>query len=173
MNDGYIKLYRRMMKWGWYKDSKTKDVFLHLLFLACYEPCFFKGEEIHEGQCVTTVHEISAGTGISVSSVKTALNHLKSTNELTIKTTSKFSIITLNNYAEYQGDSKDFDKRLTNDRQTDSKRIANLSDIKKEKKDKKDKKDKNIYISGVKKKENEPSFDINEVNKQLSENAFF
>ena len=33
-NEGYIKLYRRMMKWGWYTDTPTKCVFLHLLFLA-------------------------------------------------------------------------------------------------------------------------------------------
>lgn len=42
-NEGYIKLYRRMMKWGWYTDTPTKCVFLHLLFLACYEPCYYKG----------------------------------------------------------------------------------------------------------------------------------
>ena len=33
-NEGYIKLYRKMKKWGWYKDQNTKDVFLHLLLEA-------------------------------------------------------------------------------------------------------------------------------------------
>lgn len=49
-NEGYIKLYRRMMKLGWYTDTPTKCVFLHLLFLACYEPCYYKGVQLEPGQ---------------------------------------------------------------------------------------------------------------------------
>ncbi len=121
-NDGYIKLYRKMMKWGWYTDTNTKCVFLHLLFMACYEPCYFKGIYLEQGQIITTVKEISEGTNISTRCVRTSLERLKSTNELTIKSTNKYSIITLNNYSDYQGTDKDFDKQLTNNRQTTDKR---------------------------------------------------
>lgn len=122
MNEGYIKLYRKMMKWGWYTDTNTKCVFLHLLFLACYEPCYFKGIYLEPGQVITTVKEISEGTNISTRSVRTSLDRLKSTNELTIKTTNKFSIITLNNYSDYQGSDNVTDKQVTNKRQTNDKR---------------------------------------------------
>ncbi len=118
VNEGYIKLYRKMMKWGWYTDTNTKCVFLHLLFMACYEPCFFKGIYLEPGQVITTVKEISEGTNISTRSVRTSLERLKSTNELTIKTTNKYSVITLNNYTDYQGTDKDIDKQTTNKRQT-------------------------------------------------------
>ena len=57
-NEGYIKLYRRMMKWGWYTDTPTKCVFLHLLFLACYEPCYFKGVRLEAGQVVASVKQL-------------------------------------------------------------------------------------------------------------------
>ena len=30
-NEGFIKLYRKMLEWGWYDDGPTKDVFIHLL----------------------------------------------------------------------------------------------------------------------------------------------
>lgn len=134
-NEGYIKLYRKMKKWGWYKDQNTKDVFLHLLLEACYETCYFKGVPLEPGQVITTVKEISDGTGISVRSVRTSLERLKSTNELTIETSSRFSIITLLNYTDYQGSDKGSDKQVTNERQTSdkppySKEIKEVKEVK-------------------------------------------
>ena len=122
-NDGYIKLYRKMTQWGWYKDQNTKDVFLHLLLEACYEPCCFRGHRLGIGQVAATVKEISEKTGISVKSVRTSLDKLKSTNELAIETTNKFSIFTLLNYAEYQGTGNQTGKRLANNWQTTGKRF--------------------------------------------------
>ena len=101
-NEGYIKLYRRMMKWGWYTDTPTKCVFLHLLFLACYEPCYYKGVHLETGQAVASIRQISTDTGISVQSVRTALCHLKSTQEITQCEHGKFSVFTVNNYSDYQ-----------------------------------------------------------------------
>ena len=134
-NEGYIKLYRKMKKWGWYKDQNTKDVFLHLLLEACYETCYFKGVPLEPGQVITTVKEISDETGISVRSVRTSLERLKSTNELTIETSSRFSIITLLNYTDYQGSDKGSDKQVTNERQTSdkppySKEIKEVKEVK-------------------------------------------
>ena len=57
-NDGYIKLYRKMMKWGWYTDTNAKCVFLHLLFLAQYEACFYRGFEVVVGQARTSIRVI-------------------------------------------------------------------------------------------------------------------
>ena len=41
-------------------------------------------------------------TGISERSIRTCLENLKATNELTIKTTNQFSVITIVNYEKYQ-----------------------------------------------------------------------
>lgn len=126
-NDGYIKLYRKMTDWGWYKDQNTKDVFLHLLLEACYEPCFFRNANLKAGQIATTVKEIKEKTGISEQSIRTSLNRLKSTNEITIETTNKFSIITLNNYADYQGANNQSNNQLTNNQQTTNKQLTNAT----------------------------------------------
>ena len=40
-NAGFIKLYRKMLEWGWYDDGPTKDVFIHLLLIASYEDKFY------------------------------------------------------------------------------------------------------------------------------------
>ena len=172
-NDGYIKLYRKMMKWGWYTDTNTKCVFLHLLFMACYEPYYVGGTRLEPGQVITTVKEISEGTGISVRSVRTSLDRLKSTNELTIKTSNKNSLITVNNYSDYQGVDKDSDKQVTNKRQTNDKQTTNATYIKEGKEGKEGKE----YISyekkrGRKKKtENSepPSFDLEKLEKEMKQ----
>ncbi len=146
-NEGYIKLYRKMTKWGWYKDNNTKCVFLHLLFMACYEPCFYRNHYLEVGQIATTLKEISEGTGISVQSIRTSLNRLKSTNEITINSTSKFSIITLLNYSDYQGDNKPSNNQLTNNQQTTNKQLTNASYNKEIKEVKKNKEDKEILYA--------------------------
>lgn len=101
-NEGYIKLYRRMMKWGWYTDTPTKCVFLHLLFLACYEPCYFRGVQLEAGQTVASIRQIATDTGLSVKQVRTAIEHLKQTQEVAQKSCGKFSVYTVNNYTDYQ-----------------------------------------------------------------------
>lgn len=112
-NEGYIKLYRKMTKWGWYEDSATKDVFLHLLLIAQYEPCEYRGVHLDIGQAVTSIKKLSADTGLSVRSVRTALDHLKATQEVTQCQHGKISVITLNNYGEYQGSDTKNDKMAT------------------------------------------------------------
>lgn len=124
-NDGFIKLYRKMTQWGWYKDQNTKDVFLHLLLEACYEPCYFRNIQLEIGQVATTVREIKEKTGINEQPIRTSLKKLISTNEITIKTTNKYSVITLLNYAEYQGTNNQFNNPLTNNQQTTNKQLTN------------------------------------------------
>lgn len=148
-NEGYIKLYRKMMKWGWYTDTNAKCVFLHLLFLAQYEACFYRGVKLDVGQAVTSIREISTQTGISVQSVRTALEHLKSTQEITQSPHGKFSVFTVKNYSVYQGDNT-----TANNQVTQNQHSANTDPyIKKSRSQEiKNIKEKNISIEILKKK---------------------
>ena len=148
-NGGYIKLYRKMMKWGWYTDTNAKCVFLHLLFLAQYEACFYRGVKLDVGQAVTSIREISNQTGISVQSVRTALDHLKSTQEITQLPHGNFSVFTVKNYSEYQGDNT-----ISNNQVTQNQHSANTDPyIKKSRSQEvKNIKEKNISIEILKKK---------------------
>lgn len=129
VNDGYIKLYRRMMKWGWYTDTPTKCVFLHLLFLACYEPCFYKNVHLEPGQAVSSIRQIATDTGLTVKQVRTALNHLKETQEVAQSASGKFSVFTVNNYADYQCTGTDEGKQRAQKGHSE----GTLSNIKKNK----------------------------------------
>lgn len=102
MRGGYIKLHRKFTKWGWYGDPNTARVFLHLLLTASWEECEYRGYKIRPGQVVTGRRKLAKDLKMSERSVRTALEHLKSTHEITIKPTNKFSIITIENWDKYQ-----------------------------------------------------------------------
>ena len=114
-NNGYIKLHRKLINWGWYKDSNTKAVFLHLLMIANYTESRYKGVEIHPGQAVIGRKTLAAALGMSEQKIRTALNHLKSTNEITIKSTNKFSVVTIVNWALYQSEGDNLTNELTSE----------------------------------------------------------
>ena len=67
---------------------------------------------------VTSVAALVEFTGLTTQQVRTALKNLQSTKEITIKTTNKYSIITICKYEQYQT----FD---TNEQQTNNKQITN------------------------------------------------
>lgn len=99
---GFIMLHRKILNWEWYDSPSTKDVFIHLLLTASYTNTKWQGTEISRGSVITSTDSLSKALGLSTMQIRTALKHLKSTNEITINATSKFSIITITKYDEYQ-----------------------------------------------------------------------
>lgn len=118
---GYINLYRKMMQWQWYHDANTFRVFVHLIFSANYAESRYRGILLRRGQALTTLGKLSDDLHISLRSVRTALDHLKSTNEITIEPTTKFTVITVNKYNDYQTATNE----TTNRRQTSDKPTTN------------------------------------------------
>lgn len=117
-NNGFVKFDRKMTEWEWYRDVPTKVLFIHCIFRANWRTSQSKGTKISRGQFVTSLAKLSEETGLSIQQTRTALEHLKLTNELTVETNSKGRIITVNNYSLYQ----DVAKRATSKQQTDNKR---------------------------------------------------
>ncbi|SMG31949.1 hypothetical protein SAMN05660862_2226 [Sphingobacterium psychroaquaticum] len=99
---GWIKLHRSLLEWEWYKDLNTRSLFLHLLIRANFKDNKFQGNTIKRGQLLTGINVLSLETSLSVQQLRTSLKKLKSTNEITIETSTKNSIITIVNYDFYQ-----------------------------------------------------------------------
>ena len=115
--EGFIYLHRKMLDWEWYDDINTCRVFLHCLFRANWKPCKWHGVDIEPGQFITSLQNLAVETGLSVRQIRTALDHLISTGEVTSKSQSKFRIITVNNWDRYQASDKQVDKQPTSKRQ--------------------------------------------------------
>jgi len=105
MHRGYIKYWRKIKEWSWYKDSNTKSLFLHLVAEANHKPFTFMGHSVERGQIACGRRQLSIDTGLSEQSVRTSIERLKSTSDITSKSTSNFSIISIVNYDQYQSKS--------------------------------------------------------------------
>lgn len=100
--NGYVKLHRKLVQWGWYQDNVVKSLFLHFLLTAAYRDFEWNGIQIKAGQLITGRKKLAAELGFSEQQIRTAIGKLKATEEITTKSTNKYTLITVVNWAEYQ-----------------------------------------------------------------------
>ena len=143
--NGFVKLHRKMIEWGWYSDCVVKDVFLHILMTATFTGGQFQGYDLKPGQAVVGRKRMALDLGFSEQQIRTALKKLESTGEITTFATNKFTIVTVENWAFYQCEDEPSNQRITNEQPTNNQQITNeqphLKNVKNVKNDKKD-----IYI---------------------------
>lgn len=103
-------------------------VFLHLLLTVNHEDKKWQGTLIKRGSKITSYANLAEETGLSVRSIRTAINKLKSTSEVTSQSTNRFTVVTVQKYEEYQ--AKRQATRHPSDKQTtttkEDKEIKNI-----------------------------------------------
>lgn len=114
MGEPFIKLYKKLLKWEWYEDTNTFRLFMHCLLKANWKAGEWHGMTINPGQFVTSLPKLSKETGLSIQQTRTALTHMISTGEITDKSYSKFRVITVNKWSDYQ----EVNRQLTDNQQT-------------------------------------------------------
>jgi hypothetical protein len=148
--EGFVKIHRKILKWEWYEDISVKVLFLHCLILANHTDKSWRGVKIQTGEFVSSLGNLAKGSGLSVRQVRTSLEKLEATNELTRTATNRFSIIKVNNYSTYheRGKKSDkvVDKQATNNRQTSDKQPTTTKNVKNVKKEKKKKEEKDLIF---------------------------
>ena len=147
MSNGWVKIHRSLLDWEWWDSPDTVMLWLTILLSVNHEPKKWHGMVIQPGEMVTSLEALAKKSRLSVRRVRTSLNRLKSTQEVTYKTTSRFTLIKVVKWGDFQlrdeptdtkSDTKS-DKQSTNNRQTIDKQSTT------NKKDKNDKNVKNIY----------------------------
>lgn len=126
----YIKLNRKIVNWEWYMNINVKTLFIHCLLKANWKDGRFEGKEIKRGSFVTSLEKLSKETGLSVRQVRTALDKLFLTGELTSTSFSKYRIVTVVNYNQYQLCDKQTDNQLTSKRQASDKQVTTIEEVK-------------------------------------------
>lgn len=104
MNEGFVKLLRRIRDWEWYDRYVEKDILIELLLIANWKEKTWKGIKIERGQAVTGRKKLAAKLGFSEQQIRTGLSNLQKTGEITIKSTNKFSIITVCSWDTYNSE---------------------------------------------------------------------
>lgn len=137
LNKGFIKLHKKLTDWEWYSDANTFRLFMHLLLTAEYKPKKYKGVIVPIGSSVTGRDALSKVLCLTPQQIRTALNKLKSTNEITIKTTNKFSIITLSKWLDYQDKitieekkTEERNQQVTNNQPTSNQQVTTSKEVK-------------------------------------------
>lgn len=131
--EGWIKLHRALQKWEWYNDSQTLHVFLTILLNANHDDGRWRGNEVKRGQWITGRKKLSQITGISERSIRTILKRLEDSQELTIKPTSKFSLISVTKWDSYQIVEQTNDQPTANERPSTDQRPTTNKNEKNEK----------------------------------------
>ena len=150
------------MSQGYYSDSEYVHLWVHLIMKAtyCQREYLFnnKIEHLKPGQFITGRLKLSKDTGIEPSKVERILKCFESEHQIEQQATTKFRIITILNWDEYQNDEQQNEPRVNSGRTAGEQRVNTI------KKEKKEKKEKNIYADSV-------SMTENEYKKLISENG--
>lgn len=145
----YVKISRKILEWEWYKDVNTKVLFFHILLKANWKDGRFQGIEIPRGSFVTSYQTLSDETGLTVMNIRTAIKHLKLTQEITVIQHSKFSVITVKNYDTYQTANTVTNSQLTGNQQAANRQLTTIEEGKKERKEEYNKSPKGDYESRI------------------------
>lgn len=130
----YVPLLRKLTQWEWYNCSKTLHIFIHCLLKAQYSESSYQGYKVPAGSFVSGVNKLSIATGMTVKSVRVAIEHLKSTGEITTTGTNKFTIIKVIKWDTYKVANLPKGKQKANKGQTKGKQRATSKEGKKERK---------------------------------------
>jgi DNA-binding transcriptional MerR regulator len=133
---GWIKIHRKFLDWEWFNKSEAVHLFLYMLIKANHKDAKWQGNDVKRGQFISSLGNISNATGISIQQIRTILKKLEKTNEIEVKSTSQFTIVTICKYECYQDENETTNKPLTNNQQTTNKRSTTNKNDNKEKNEK-------------------------------------
>jgi len=88
---GWVKNYRKIIDWEWYKIPEMAHLFNHLILRANHLDSKWQGVEIKRGQLITGRNKLHFETGISEQKIRTCLKRLAKSGEIYIKSTKKYS----------------------------------------------------------------------------------
>ena len=127
MENGYVKLWRRSLNNDWLKNPNLWVVWSYCLMKASHKKrttkIGFQEIEIQPGQFVFGRKKASEELDMSEWKIRACIDSLRKSRNITIKTTNKFSIITIVNWHIYQ--SEEDVNRQQNRQQTANKPPTN------------------------------------------------
>jgi len=134
MTGGWIKLHRQSIENGWLQNHNLWIFWTYCLLKATHKKTTvtvgYQSVDLEEGQFVFGRDVASKDLKLSVQKIRTCLDVLEKCQNLTIKTTNRYSVITIINWHTYQSDenknNQQNNQQLTNSQpHTRSKEVKN------------------------------------------------
>jgi len=128
MAQGWVKIYREIIHWQWYGDINVTRVFIHLLLTVNHKDTQWQGIMIEPGQRVTSMATLEKELGMTARKIRTALSKLEKSGIVSIKTTSRYTLLSIVNWGKYQSevdyDGKRDVKPMSDQCQSDVKQMS-------------------------------------------------
>ena len=131
----FIQLHKKICDWEWYTHIPTKVLFFHILLKCNFKEAKWRGKVVKPWEFITSIEHLSLETWLSRQQIRTAIQKLKETGEITHYSTNEYTTLALNNWESYNTPDN---KRTTNEQQTNNKRITTTNKNNKEYKENKE-----------------------------------
>jgi hypothetical protein len=122
INEGWIRLYRKSLSNGWLQNHKLWVLWTYCLLKASHkEHKVMIGNQqvtLQPGQFIFGRKKAAKETGLSEQQIRTSLVSLRTLENLTIKSTNKFSVITVINWELYQNTDEVVTSKVTSTQPT-------------------------------------------------------
>jgi hypothetical protein len=126
---GYFLLHKKIINWEWFSDPKSVALWIYILANTNYTESEYRGHIIKRGQAAIGRKRASVVTGLSQQEIRTRLKRFETNKQITTKSTTNFSIITVLNYDDYQ----DFSRKKEPQKYFETnKQITTSKEVKKE-----------------------------------------
>ena len=123
--NGWISIFRSLKNKGYYNNSYYVHLWIHLLLSVNHEQSefFWNGKliKLQAGQFITGRKKLSDETGISQTTIERILKCFENEHQIGQQKTTKYRLITILKWKQYQDtDSKTDSKRTTDGQQADT-----------------------------------------------------
>ncbi len=130
MGNGWIKLHRKLLDNPIFKNERYLKLWIYLLLRANHKPDKIMWNDgvidITGGQFVTGRKKIAEDTGLKETTIEDILNYLEKQHQIRQQKNTKFRVITLLKWDEYQNpDTKSDNKATTKRQQSDTNKKGN------------------------------------------------
>lgn len=121
-----------MLEWEYADEPNVLATWVHLLLRAQHKDVRWRGMELRRGQVVIGMADFAQKVGISYQQLRSILKKLKINEQIDMKSTNKFTIVTICNYDSYQvkaetiqrTNNEQTNNQITNNQRTNNEQIT-------------------------------------------------
>lgn len=108
---GFIVLDRALLEWRFNQSPHALALWIRILLKANWADGFFLGQKIERGQFATSIQNLAYESGMHPNTVRHWLKRFEDEQQITLKSTNRYTLINVINYAKYQNCFTDDVKR--------------------------------------------------------------
>lgn len=99
---GFIVLDRGLIEWRYNQNPQALALWVRILLKANWSDGYFLGQKIERGQLATSIQNLAYESGMHPNTVRHWLKKFEEDQQITLKSTNRYTLISVINYAKYQ-----------------------------------------------------------------------